>query len=95
VVGATVGHVLLTRRLGRLGFTAVLRTVVQVGAASAVGALAAWGVLSAVQHPLGDDRGGSAAGLVLGGLVGLAVLVGVLWRMRLPDVQEVLALARR
>jgi putative peptidoglycan lipid II flippase len=95
VVGALVGHLLLTRRLGRLGFRAVLRTVLQVGVASVVGALAAWGVVQAVQHPLGAGRAGSGAGLVLGGLVGLAVLVGALWRMRLSDVREVVALARR
>jgi hypothetical protein len=63
--------------------------------ASVVGGLAAWGVVQAVQQPLGAGRAGSGAGLVLGGLVGLAVLVGVLWRMRLSDVREVVALARR
>src|SRR3569833_2080047 len=30
-----------------------------------------------------------------GGSVGLLVLVAVLWRMRIPDVQQVVALARR
>ena len=45
VVGAFVGHVLLTRRLGHLGFARVLRTVVQVVLASAAGAVAAWVVV--------------------------------------------------
>ena len=95
VVGAVIGHVLLTRRLGRLGFGAVTRTVLQIGAAAAIGALAAWAVVEGLRSALGAGRGGSAAGLVLGGLVGLAVLAVVAWRMRIPDVREVLALARR
>lgn len=95
VVGAVAGHVLLTRRLGRLGFRRVLRTVGQIATASAIGAVAAWGVVVAARHQLGAGHSGSVAGLVLGGLVGLAVLSVVLWRMRLDDVREVLILARR
>ncbi len=95
VVGAIIGHILLTRRLGHLGFARVLRTVGQIGLASAVGALAAWGVVVAAQHELGSAHAGSATGLVLGGLAGLAVLGVVAWRMRIADVHEVLAAARR
>jgi putative peptidoglycan lipid II flippase len=95
VVGAVAGHVLLSRRLGRLGFRAVARTVAQVSGASLLGGLAAWGVVEACWHALGHGHAGSAAGLVLGGAVGLAVLVVVLWRMRLAEVAEVLRLARR
>ena len=95
VVGAIAGHILLTRRLGRLGFRGVLRTVAQVGAASAVGALAAWGVVVAARSQLGAGHSGSVAGLVLGSVAGIAVLALVLWRMRIDDVREVLALARR
>jgi hypothetical protein len=46
-------------------------------------------------HWLGTARGGSAVALVGGALIGLAVLVLVAWRMRIADVQEVLAAARR
>ncbi len=95
VVGALAGHVLLSRRLGHLGFRRVLRTVAQIATASAIGALAAWGVVVAARHQLGAGHSGSIAGLVLGSVVGLAVLSVVLWRMRLDDVREVLALARR
>jgi putative peptidoglycan lipid II flippase len=95
VVGAVAGHVLLTRRLGHLGFSAVLRTVIQIAAASAVGAVAAWLVVVVCRHGLGSAHAGSAAGLVGGGIVGLAILVGVLWRARIDDVREVLSLARR
>ena len=95
VVGAVIGHVLLTKRLGHLGFRRVARTVGQIGFASAIGAAAAWGVVTLAHHEFGPARGGSAAGLAFGGLVGLGVLVLVLWRMRISDVREVMALARR
>jgi putative peptidoglycan lipid II flippase len=95
VVGAVVGHVVLTRRFGRLGFSRVVRTVVQIGIAAAVGGAAAAGVVLVAHHWLGTARGGSAVALVGGALIGLAVLVLVAWRMRIADVQEVLAAARR
>jgi putative peptidoglycan lipid II flippase len=95
VVGAVAGHVLLTRRLGRLGFGRVLRTVLQIGAASVVGGAAAYGVVVALRSALGNGLAGAVSGLVLGGLVGLAVLVLVTWRLRIPDVREVVAMVRR
>jgi putative peptidoglycan lipid II flippase len=95
VIGAIIGHVLLTRRLGRLGFRRVFRTVVQVGIASAIAALAAWAVVVGTRHEFGSQLGGSAAGLVLGAVVGFGVLGLILWRTRIEDVREVLALARR
>ncbi len=95
VVGAIVGHVLLTRRLGLLGFRRVAQTVAQIAVASAIGALAAWAVVVWARHGLGGAHLGSGVGLAGGTVVGLAVLVAVLWRMRIDDVREVVALARR
>jgi putative peptidoglycan lipid II flippase len=95
VVGAIAGHILLTRRLGHLGFRRVMRTVVQIGAASAIGAAGAWLVVEGTKHQLGTGHLGAVVGLVLGGVAGLGLLVVILWRMRLDDVREVLALARR
>lgn len=95
VVGAVVGHIVLSRRLGRLGFMSVLRTVVQVAIASGIGATAAYGILVAAHHTVGYGRLGSATGLVAGGLGGLAVLSVVAWRMHIPDVQRVVATVRR
>jgi len=37
---------------------------------------------------------GALAGLVLGGVVGVAVLALVAWRMRITEVQQIVALAR-
>ncbi len=95
VVGAILGHILLTRRLGLLGFRRVARTVAQIGVASGIAAVVAWLVVVGARHGLGGAHLGSAAGLVGGSLAGLVVLVGILWRMRIEDVQQVVALARR
>jgi putative peptidoglycan lipid II flippase len=95
VVGAVAGHVLLGRRLGRLGFARVARVVVQLAVASAVGAGAAWGVVRVAGSVLGDGRSGAATGLVTGAVVGALVLCVVLWRLRVPEVREVVALVRR
>jgi putative peptidoglycan lipid II flippase len=95
VVGAVAGHILLTRRLGRLGFRRVGETAAQIGFASVVGAAAAWLVVVGARHALGGAHLGSAVGLVGGSVVGLLVLIAVLWRMRVEDVQQVVALARR
>ena len=94
VVGAIVGHMVLTRRLGRLGFSSVLRTVALVGAASVVGGAAAWGVVQLATRTLGEGHLGSATALVGGGLLGLAVMVAVAWRMRIPDVRYAVSTVR-
>lgn len=95
VVGAIIGHIYLTHRLGRLGFRRVGRTVTQIAVASAIGALAAWAVVAAARHAFGGAHLGSGVGLAGGSIAGLLVLVAVLWRMRIDDVREVVALARR
>jgi putative peptidoglycan lipid II flippase len=95
VIGAVVGHLLLTRRLGNLHFGSAMTTVARVGIASAIAGLAVFGVGEAVGAALGHGRAGSATTLVLGALVGLPVLAVVLWRMRIPEIQDIAAMARR
>jgi hypothetical protein len=73
----------------------VALTVVQIAFASTLAALAAWAVVVASRHALGGAHAGAVTGLVGGSLVGLGVLVLVLWRMRIEDVRQVVALARR
>jgi hypothetical protein len=43
----------------------------------------------------GGAHTGSITGLVLGGIVGLAVMAAIAWRLRIPDVQQVVAMVRR
>ncbi len=95
VVGALVGHVTLARRLGGLGFRRVGRTVAQVGAASLAGGAAAALVVHVCTGAFGSARLGEASSLVFGSIAGLLVLVVVLWRLRVPEVGEIAALARR
>ena len=95
VVGAIAGHVLLTRRFGRLGFRKVGRTVTQIAVASAVAGGAAAVVVALSRHAFGTGHTGSFVGLLGGGVLGILVLAGVLWRMRIDDVREVMSLARR
>ena len=95
VVGAVAGHVLLTRRLGNLHFAGPIATATRIAVASALGGAAAFGIGLALTSALGSGRAGAAGTLVLGSVVGLAVLAVVLWRMRLPELREVAALVRR
>jgi putative peptidoglycan lipid II flippase len=95
VVGAVVGHAALRRRLGPLRFGAVGRTAARVGIASAVGAVVAWAILAACTRALGSGHLGSVSALLLGGLGGLLVLAVLLWRMRLPEIQDLAATLRR
>ncbi len=95
VVGAIVGHIVLTRRLGRLGFSSVLSTAIRIGVASTVGGLVAYALVLAARHQLGAARLGSWAGLVVGGVVGLAVMGALAWRMRIPEVRQAVGSLRR
>jgi len=94
VVGAIVGHIALSRRIGHLGFRRVARTVTQIGAASVVGAAVAGVIVLASTSAFGHGHVGSVVGLVGGGVIGLAVIGAVAWRMQIPEVRDVVRLAR-
>jgi putative peptidoglycan lipid II flippase len=94
VVGAVAGHLLLSSRLGSLGFRSVARTVVQIGLASLLGGAAALAVVVTSTAALGDGHLGSGTALVLGSLSGLAVLGLVAWRLRIPELANLAAQAR-
>ncbi|HEY3633087.1 MAG TPA: murein biosynthesis integral membrane protein MurJ [Jatrophihabitantaceae bacterium] len=95
VVGAIVGHQLLARRYGRLGFSRVIRTIVRIGVASVLGGAAAVGMVLLGTSIAGHGRTGALIGVVGGAIAGLIVLVIAAWRMRIPEVREILAAARR
>ncbi len=95
VVGAVAGHVLLARRLGRLRFRSVARTVGQIGLASVLGAAAAFAIVRGCTGALGTAHVGSMTALVAGALGGLVVLALVAWRLRMPEVAHVSGLLRR
>jgi putative peptidoglycan lipid II flippase len=95
LVGAIAGHVLLTRRFGRLGFGEVAMTVGRVGLATAGGAGVALVIVLAGRSLLGSGPGGSAVTLLLASLVGGAVLVVLLKIIRVGEVDQILASFRR
>jgi putative peptidoglycan lipid II flippase len=95
LVGAVAGHVLLSRRLGHLGFASVANTAVRIGSASVIGGAAAWAVVLGCEHGLGRGHVGSLAALLAGAIVGLAVLGVVASRLRLPELQDIRAMVRR
>ena len=94
VVGAIIGHWLLTRRFGRLGFSRVVRTTVRVGIASVIGGAAAFAMVRVGVAVAGDGRTGALIGVLTGSIVGLAVMLAVSWRMRIPEVREIVSAAR-
>jgi putative peptidoglycan lipid II flippase len=95
VVGMVIGYVVLTRRLGRLGMRAVAATTVRVAVVSAAAGVAAYLLVTASHHWLGTGHTGSATALVLGGLVGIAVLLVAATRMRITEFHDILTLSRR
>jgi putative peptidoglycan lipid II flippase len=95
VVGAIVGHIALTRRLGPLGFSRVARTVARVAVASVLGAVASYGVVVGFEHLLGRGHAGALSGLVFGGVVGLVIMGATAWRMRIPEIQDIVGATRR
>jgi putative peptidoglycan lipid II flippase len=94
VVGALVGHAALRRRIGSLAFRRVGRTVAQIASASVVGAVAAGLIALASQSAFGHGHAGAAVGLVGGGVIGLALIAAVAWRIRIPEIRDLVRLAR-
>nr|MDQ6937451.1 hypothetical protein [Actinomycetota bacterium] len=95
LVGAVVGHVLLSRRFGRLGFTAVAKTVARAAVATIGAAACALGVVLAVQSIFGRGPGGSAVALVSASIIGLVVLAALMRVARVAEVDQILAALRR
>jgi putative peptidoglycan lipid II flippase len=85
VVGLAVSTAVLRRRLGGLDGRRVTRTVVRLMVAVLPGTIAAWGFSRALTGWLGEGFAGSAAGLVIGGVV---LLLGFLTIGRVLHIDE-------
>jgi putative peptidoglycan lipid II flippase len=94
LAGCVVGHVLLKRRFGALGFSPVMRTIGWISLAAVTGGLASLIVVLAVNSMLGVGRGSALVELIVGGAVGAAVLAGVAMRLPLPEVAEIVGAVR-
>ncbi|MDP9116122.1 MAG: murein biosynthesis integral membrane protein MurJ [Actinomycetota bacterium] len=95
VVGAVVGHLALSRRLGHLDFARVGRTASRIAAAAAAGGVVALGMVTVISSTLGRGHFGALASLIAGGAAGLAVMGTLAVRMRIPEVEDIVALVRR
>ncbi len=95
LVGAIVGHRMLSGRFGFLGFTEVARTVARVAGAAAIGAAVAYGVVQLSQHAIGTGRGGALPAVIGGSLVGGAVFVVAARALRVAELQEIIGSFRR
>jgi putative peptidoglycan lipid II flippase len=95
VIGAVLGHVLLTRRFGRLGFAAVATTAARVALAAAIGGGVAWGGVYLAHLVAGSGRIGSFLALVLGGILGIAAFILAGRALRIPELRDILGALRR
>jgi putative peptidoglycan lipid II flippase len=93
-VGYAWFTVLLRRRLGHHPRARVARTLVRLTAAGVVAAVVAHVASHAMTSALGFGFVGSLTGIAAGLAVGLPVYVGLVLRMRVPEVLEVKELAR-
>jgi putative peptidoglycan lipid II flippase len=91
LVGLTVCSLVLSRRIGGLDGTVVIRTAVRCLVAVLLPALLALAVATLVRGAVGEGPAGSLAALATGGAVlGLGYLL-LTRRMRVPEVQEAVA----
>jgi putative peptidoglycan lipid II flippase len=95
VAGCAVGHLLLRRRFGALGFAPVVRTVGWITLASAAGGAVGLLVVLAGNAILGIGRGSALLELIIGATLGAVVLGVVAVRLPLPEVAEIIAAVRR
>jgi putative peptidoglycan lipid II flippase len=95
VIGALLGHLALTRRLGSLRFRAVLPTFGKSLLASAVGAAVAFVAVRLSEHLAGYGHSGALLAFVLGAGTGLVALVLVAWRLRIPELQQLRGMVAR
>lgn len=91
VVGMVVGHVLLQRRLGALGFRSVGVTVLRIAVASAVGAVVALLVVLGAEAVFDGPRVSALTSLLLGSVLGGATMVAVAWLLRIPEIRDLAA----
>ncbi|HEY8001603.1 MAG: murein biosynthesis integral membrane protein MurJ [Vicinamibacteria bacterium] len=87
--------IVLREALGRLELGRLLWTTVRVLIASAALAAVSFGVWDVLDHALGRGLGGQIASLGVGLLAGAAVYGAAITLLRIPEAQQIWALARR
>jgi putative peptidoglycan lipid II flippase len=95
IVGAVLGHVLLTRRFGRLGFRTVARTVGRIAIAAAIAGAVAWAGVYVAHLIAGSGRVGSFVALILGGIPAIVVFVIAGRALHISELSDILGALRR
>ncbi len=94
VFSAIVGYWLLRRRIGRLGLTSVLGSLGRLTGAALIAAVPTLLVAVILEHFLGLNKLGSFVGLVVGGLVLIAVYLAAAVLLRVREVHQVWGMVR-
>lgn len=95
VPGVLLGEVLLRGRFGALQSGRVLRTTIRLVLASAAGGGVAYGIRAVVERAFGAQFEGAAIALVLGSVLGGAVMLFVALRLRVAELGDVVGSLRR
>jgi putative peptidoglycan lipid II flippase len=94
VFSAVLGYWLLRRRIGALGLTGVLTSLGRLAGAALIAAVPTLLVALLIQHFLGLGKVGSLVGLVVGGLVLVAVYLAAAVALRAREVNDVWVMVR-
>jgi putative peptidoglycan lipid II flippase len=94
LVGAVVGHRMLTGRFGLLGFAAVARTVGRAALAAAAGAAVALGGVLVSAHAIGTGRGAALLAVLFGSVAGGAVYLLACRALQVRELSEIVASLR-
>jgi putative peptidoglycan lipid II flippase len=87
-VAVVIGYVLLRRRIGSLDLTRVFGTVGRLTVAAAIAAVPSGLAVYAMVHLWGESKAASAAELVIGAIVLMAVYVAAAFGLRVREVRE-------
>ncbi|MGB9376877.1 MAG: murein biosynthesis integral membrane protein MurJ [Mycobacteriales bacterium] len=90
VVAVVVTGMLLSRRLGGLETAQVLRTVVRLTLAAAIGGLLAFGVAQGLRARLGEDLLAAVIVLLAGSGLGAVAYLAVASRLKVAEVSQVI-----
>lgn len=94
VFSAAMGYWLLRRRIGRLGLTSVLTSLAKLTGAALIAAVPTLLVAILLEHFLGLGKLGSLVGLVVGGIVLVAVYLAAAVALRVREVNQVWGMVR-
>ncbi|WP_245745844.1 murein biosynthesis integral membrane protein MurJ [Nocardia altamirensis] len=95
VAGATIGHILLRRRHGLLGFSAVAVTVHRVIWATALAGAAGLAAIALIQHKIHTPTLDQLATLAAGAAVGTAVFLLATHLIGIPEIRTARTLLTR